>query len=849
MIEGVLGTLTALATVLLSAEPLQTTSIEANVAKDLSSIELRLTTLSTRSPTLIGLAIQRYETPVNSDDFDSVDPVVIRQFYPYGFSRGTYDYLYIRVNGKLCVSQEGKLVHDILVLSCSGMGRVEVDARIKVPERTGPFGYIGDQLSLAGAWYPQVLGAPRDYRLKLTVPSKSQLMSPRSEPQMLHEDSGVYELAIRGDRQLSLVLRSALIRTSSLADGDVDLHHQEIADLEFDAFAKAIADGLSFLKERGFRRPKSPLQIIETPMRHNLALALEQVVLVSDRAFRVTPIERIQRFHGHEILRAVYTHYFMKEYRFPPETAQVLGVWLRDRYVQERFRGKDDAYDVIGFWRFIPVIDAMLISPDLSFASSYFRKLSAPDPHRYQYFGDFVPKLGGTLLYEKLVDRLGNEKIAELLAQVLKNSSLKDEIAKILGKDFYPAWSGEYPRLQYRLGEITTHGLEAHIQIIREGEVASEPITVQLEDIEGNRHRIRAPESYEPLRIVTTTLSAPLALVQLDPEGRLIESPTKMRPSPPWDNRSTPQWNMLLNNFSLLISATDAAFASSVDLGFYREHDLHWRFALAAGVQPEALRLSGRGSYGFGRRVHPGRLQQWIGTMIFADHLREGFGTAMATGQGLGASLYYGFDDRRSYWAPGAGRGLRASVTYRRRLGSESGLNVDDDTLAFSLRGVQQWQFDLQHILALKTALDFYAWGSPMPQTLFAVGGRHALRGFGIDTNLGRIRGLVSAEWLHPLFRDLDFNAFYLAWLNAVDGAFFIDGAVLLDRWELLEKNLSEYLYADIGYGLKFYFDWLGVLPGLVTIDVGWPMTQKRLQFWGNSPSVYLGFTQSFFAF
>jgi len=325
----------------------------------------------------------------------------------------------------------------------------------------------------------------------------------------------------------------------------------------------------------------------------------------------------------------------------------------------------------------------------------------------------------------------------------------------------------------------------------------------------------------------------------------LIETPSASQPSPKWDNRSSPQWRAILNNFALLISATDAAFSTSIDLGFYRRHDPHWRFALSGAMSPDSYRLSGRGTYGFGRSVHVGRLQQWVGMMTFVDALRDDFAGAGTASKGLGARLYYGFDNRRSYWAPNAGQGLRASLTYRHDFEHKNDTLLD--TLALSLRGVQQWQFAQAHGLALKFSFDHYLRGTPMPQKLFAIGGRYLLRGFGIDSAFGQSRMLASTEWLHPLIRDLDFNVAYLLWFNAIDGGIFVDLGLLSQDGQWRRETFQESLYLDAGYSFKFYFDWLGVQPAVITMDFGWPILRQSRITDLNIPAIYIGFEQSFF--
>jgi hypothetical protein len=836
MLTSLPGLVIALAAVAAPAP----TKITARIDDDLTTIHLRVIATSTRSPTIIALNANRYREP--PDLAAPADPVLLRQFYPRGFSSGAFEQVSIKINGVECIARPYLDGPSPWLRTCPGQGQVEIHAQLKLPRRTGLFGSFDGRITLAGGWFPKVLGASPIHELDVQHPPEFRLVGAD-----LQKRTEAFVRRTVGD-SFSLILRGPKTVTTVLADGSVELTHETMSAASVRRLEQAIQSGLAFWQSEGLAALKPRIHVIGVPMRRDLARAFSSSVLLSDRVFQTTPLERIERFHEIEFLRAFFATGLMQTYGFSNRSAKVLAAWLRDRYVETQFSRKDDAHEVIGFWRMLPVIDAMLVSPDLSFAPTYFRALSGPDLHYEDFSSPFVSRQNASLLYEKILDRLGKKNTADLLKKVLAGLSLKLMIDQKLGASFMKQWSGPYPKVQYRLGAIQEKTAGFEIEVIRDGDIISEPVVISVTDSSDTTTRYRVPASRARLRVLTASLSANVASIHLDPDGRLIETPSESQPSPRFDHRSPPRWNILLNNFSLLVSATDASFASAIDLGFYRRHDLRWRFALGAEVSPEAYRLGARARYGFGRRIHAGRLAQWLGGMFFSDHLRADFGSTPKASQGAGGILYYGFDNRRSYWAPGAGQGLRASMSFRRSLsGDQSGQH----TLAMSLRGVSEWSLGASQILGIKAAAHFYAVGTPDSQLLFSLGGRHALRGFGIKDHFGRIRGLVSAQWQHPILRELRFNLAYLVWLNEIEGVFFADLAVLANDWDEVWGKLrwSDLGFADLGYGLRFYFDWLGVQPGLVTLDVGWPLRANAPKFWTNAPAVYLGFTQPFFSF
>ncbi|CAN0558558.1 unnamed protein product, partial [Laminaria digitata] len=293
------------------------------------------------------------------------------------------------------------------------------------------------------------------------------------------------------------------------------------------------------------------------------------------------------------------------------------------------------------------------------------------------------------------------------------------------------------------------------------------------------------------------------------------------------------RWRVLLNSFNVLYSPSANNLDTALDIGFSRVRDVRWRFAARASYAPEAVSLSGRATYRFGQAVTPDSLNQWVGMVLGGEYLRPQFAGTLDSAFALSGSVYYGYDDRRTAWAPEAGTGLRASLSASRVFGQpaeDSG--VSQQAINLTLRGLRSWRLHARHQLSLRASFGAYLYGTPRVQLRYALGGRRNVRGYVVDDEVGRIRGIASAEWVHSWVPDMNLNAAWLVWVTGLDGALFADVAVIGDDLRDLGRTAPR---ADVGYGVRIYIDYFGVRPGVMAIDVALPLvdTQGR---WSVGP-------------
>ncbi|MEE2904112.1 MAG: hypothetical protein VYC39_17425 [Myxococcota bacterium] len=825
------------------------TRVEVFINEDLDRLKVSLTSRSTNSPTRIRLPSQKYKSFIRGQTNATYESTILRQLYPYGWQPGGFEVFEAKLNHDECKLDLGDFAESTHLASCPGDGILTIEGEMVVPHRAGPFGTSDSQLTLGGYWMPQIIKTSTSTMCEVLihVPDDTFLLSPKANLKTKTSSGTVFRANYACHAaEMPLIVRRGEPEVETFEGGAVRLIHDDRAKLELRAFRGAFEKAVSLLEELGWWSPESSIQFIDVDLQHMLAYSVEGASLVSRRAFRVLPLERIERFHELEVVRVFFSHYFREVKGRTRQTAEVLGTWLQELYVRKHFRARDDASDFLGIWRFVPMIDAMITSPDLPFASSYFRRVAKPDPNAEEFTKEPRQTQKGQVVYHKILDRLGFDRSSDFLRKVGQGYSLEMGVEEVLGNDFIQDWFGPLPKLQYSLGKITQQPSRVEIQIIREGDQAAEPIELRLIDNSGESSLHLVPSSVAAIRTYTATTVQPIEEVILDPRGRLLETATASKPSPLWYNRTHPIWRVVVNYFELQFSATDGEFSSSADLRLYREHDPHWRFGLNASITPSTYSASLRSSYSFGRKIQENRLEQWFGLLGFADRLRASFAGAGSASTGVGARLFYRLDNRRSLWAPSPGQAVRLGVEYRRDLSQSS---FDNDTMQLTARGVQEWLFESGQGLSMKLAWDQFLMGTPQLQKLLALGGRQLMRGYSIQHRFGRARGLASLEWRHPIFQQMNINLGYLLWLDSMDGGLFADASILVDEFQQSQIFDLENHFFDVGYSFKLYFDWFGVQPSVMMIDLGWPIKPFLRGETPWSPTVYIGFEQSFFIF
>lgn len=853
------------------------TRVEAEVLPGLDLVRFEIRTVWTpvgdRPHVPVVLGAERYRV-APSPLPPAMEPLLFRR----GFRPGGFQRLAVTVDEQPCRAPPRPLEDGSRWMACGGPVKageaVTVVARgeLVVPERYGPFGRRGRQITLGARWYPVVSipgRAPSEGRISLRVRMPGGFAAVAGGQFFpWRPGRSVRELNVTMARAASaplVILPPETVAYSASGGSGAVVFPRGRTERRQDqrrrrAFGTVLDAALNFLAKENLPL-SAPLLLVEAPLRRDLARSLEGgVILVSDRAYRFFKDDRLDAFHDRSVLREVFLAAALqgaprRPGRWPAVSADAVAASLVDVWTEDRGRKQEDAFDVLGVFAFVPAIDSLLYAPQIPFVEAYFRVIREDDRLRAQLTGYPSLRPRGKVLYEKLADRAGFSLTQDVLRETLNGTDLRKAVERLLrGRDgpgpetFLDSWLSPYPDVRYRLGEWSSQRVggehQARVEVFREGAVVSEPVSARLETSGGERREVQIPAGPDELRVLTATLTGPLSSVTIDPRGRLSQVGSIDAPNPRLDDRSHPGWRVLLNSFNVLLGATAGAVDASLNLSFARRFDPTWRFGVSGTYAPEAVSLSGSATRGLGAAVTPNQRSAWLGLSVTADRLLEGFVAGAGAAWAARGQLTFGYDDRATAWAPEPATGFRARLGYARVLSRDGPApsRETDDALSLGLAGLRSVRLGAAHTFSVRARMNAWLVGRPRPQLLFDLGGRNSVRGFRIGEEQGRLRGVLGGEWLHPLARDLEVDAFSLVWADRMDGALFADIATIGNSFDDLGRRG---LRADIGYGLRIYLSYLGVRPGVMAVDVAFPVLDDGR--WGvGAPEVYVAFTQSF---
>lgn len=748
-----------------------------------------------------------------------------------------------------------------------GRAHLEVSFTTRIPLRYGSLGCYRKACTLAGGFYPMLVGlgpsgfdrsappAPGDYDVTVHAPPGMTVFIGGMRRERAHLDNALHAF-VRVDGHANLRAREFVHRGVTVTF----YHHggpappplpaerggpyllEDRAPLVFET----VREALDLLGELGLALPEGThIPLVEMPLRMELALAQAGAVLVSDQLFRIAPLKRFRKFHEFQLARAIYN--FIAEERLLGRereddlgwSADLSASWLVDLYTVRGYQKKEFARDVLKFASFIPTVDRLLYAPQIQFAAAYFNTLDDPDPTRddLRRFANQRPR--GKLIYEKLRDLLGDEKTTEVARAVFLGTPVREAIRRVHEADldaFFADWLRPYPEVDYRF-EVSVPesapldgGLRYRLRVYKRGkrdkQPPTEPVELRVTEWGGERHELRWDGQGKDKVFVVMT-RRPIRLVVLDPRGRLLERVSGSKEDLRLNNRRPGKLKFIYNDLGALFNFQTLSVDLSIDFSLSRIYDVQHttRFALYRNRQAQVGLLASY-SRNFGRLITPARPESSLTSSLRLLRLQPSFGRRGAasvpgTQLVLGASL--ASDDRLFVWEPWRATFYGASASYA--------LTVLDDRRVLQ-QGTVAASFGQIVPIAIGHGVAFELFGAAtfgnlvVPSQFLASGAPNYLRGYEPDELLGRLRLFGRAEYRHVFLHDLNFNFLHLIYLRGVAGAVFLEAAALspCTGYRIGRRDL----FGDVGYSLRFLGDWFGVLQTQLTIDVAVPLVRRR---------------------
>lgn len=621
--------------------------------------------------------------------------------------------------------------------------------------------------------------------------------------------------------------------------------------------------------------PPRRVDVLVFPSRTELAAAAPGMVLASDRIFEIVPIDEARGFHARRFRRALFRHLVGPTVdRVEPLADRAWVADLRARVLADldEARRRNDPKspaELLSFAAFHPSVDNLLYARQVPFLDVYFEQGTPPSPFREapgrardprpearKILGDLRLSLGADTGEALPTADDGNRvpgdadtRYETFIAAVAEGSRPTREVLA----DVSPRAAADLDswlaarRVNYRLGEVESTprpggGWRHEVTVHRDGDPRPEPVSVLVLDQGGNEGRAVYREGGHTGTVVVDT-PEPVDRVVVDPEGRATQDPS-LTPGHPRDDDAT-RWPLrppLLQGFDLSFSPTDGAVQGFVTFAMRRLYDLESIWQLTFFGDPGTIGGVARYIRGIGPKRHGNARVGFASVGLDLSRLDAGFAGAEQGGWRFGLNAGVGVDRRVFLFDPR--QGVNASLG-----GRVGAVRRDDGSLAWT--GALGGRAGVTVGLGYRTALFLlgaagWTLGDALESELQRIGGIGNLRGFQVGEIVGEGRVSALAELRYTALTDLAMNALHLAWLREVQLALFTGGGGLFYPSEGQANALG---LADVGVGVRFHIEYGGVQPGVVAIDLGWPLTdlpdRPGLLNGGNAaPNVYFYFNQ-----
>lgn len=752
--------------------------------------------------------------------------------------------------------------------------RLELAFSYRVPARFGRLGRDDGLLSLAAPWYPLVVDEdayafPVRHRVRLRAQDGEVLLAGRRRTAV--EQRAPYVPAAVAGRWFTSTFVAGRTRVRMLTphvpyrppaanvrgeQGLLDLSRIDVVGLTEEVVQGALRGARAF----GVPVPDE-LTMVQIPSRTELCATAPGQLLFSDRLFQIFPLDQVLDFHRGALLRAVFRALAepLSERADPPAdagwAADVRAAALTDLDRLRRHHGAQTPQQLLGILAFHPAVDQLLYAPQIAFEDAYFSTIEERDPFRDDPVRARRPLSRGRRILESARDALNPDAFQRLVAMwVNAKRSARAALhrASRAHESRLEGWlAATGVGVNYRLGSIRSEPLPGgrfrhHVEVIREGGQRVEAVEVRLSD-EAGEVLEGAWDGRASRGEVVFESGAPYSDVQLDPRHRLPQSPA-LTPGHPRadDGTSLPFRPPILNGFLLNIFVSEGDFTGLVDFALRRKYDLDHTI----GLRLERTRAFTGGelryAYGIGPMAHTNRKIGLLSAGASISRLHQFFGEGDLGGWraqlSAGASVNttrFSLDPRSAVW--GSAR-LVGGVALR-----------DDFSVGATFRG--RFRIGVVLPLGLVNGLVFVAGGgftagNALRSELQTLGGGGGLRGFESAELLGRgvVFGVAEHRW--NLFRDLAINVLNLVWIREIQLAAFVGAGSVFDAVD----GQGAVFGMDAGGGLRIHHEYGGVQPGVVSIDVGVPISRDddrvfadgRVVRQRNAVGFYIGFDQYF---
>lgn len=621
--------------------------------------------------------------------------------------------------------------------------------------------------------------------------------------------------------------------------------------------------------------PDTQMVFVHGPLRASVAEVHPTAVMISDQYLELLATKRLAKFHDIVVARAAAEYlahgHFSGRHDGSTDVwlPSAVGVALAQLWQRQSELRDEYAADLLAAFTFVPAIDRFLYTGQAAFSSAYFRGSEDEMPVRYHplYFANELPT--GRRIHEKLVDLLGERKLAEFYVSAVANPD-SDPIAlaeRVWGRKlgwFFDQWLGPYPEVDYAIEDVRSSRLEDgrwrhEIAITRDADrPLVEPVQVYAVEKGGQDHYLvwngeaapgepltEQPAWHRHTFVVETERD--LDVVRLDPRRRLVQ--TSRTPvgkynrgdnnDPLFNDRDPAKARFLYTGFGLEVAASEfitattpaarinainalIAFEGSAQRDTRRTYNL-----LLSTTRETVVGGTLATSFWFGPMRNRQRRQLRLRTAVSASWLNRS-GLDGNGGLRLNQSVLVQHTTYKFTLWPERGHSVFASLNGGQtvRIGGSSDHRY---TLSASAGWSQVWPLVHHHTLAsrLEASMVVPIASDPEFRGILRGGGVAGLAGFSGNELFGLAMALGALEYRHVFLEDLRLPLLNLAWLRSIGGVLF-GGVASLSACDSYAGWFGrQSWYGQVGYGLTGRLQILGVTPQFIRVDVAAPIGRR----------------------
>jgi len=736
-----------------------------------------------------------------------------------------------------------------------------------LPVTLGPDGWLRDapppslphdvDLALPDGWGgivgEQLVGLPDAGPVTAAVPRPG----PRRWLSVgLHRDPQVQHLPLSGDQSVTWIGRP-------------------LKRLQRRWVRRAAEHVRSTLAAHGLPAPEHGVVLVEAPLRRNLVEVGDGVVYVSDRYLECASV--FWRYHDIHLARALLADGMApvvdvrEQPRHAPTTLHGASWSLVPGYLRDRWRNHVNLEQLLQRVRFLPAVDQLLETPQFPFADQIFDNPWVVDPLRADVTRFNRPLRSGRVLFLKLDDLVGELSVAAAVDAWLAGSpddgdlwAVLEERSGVEVRREAERWLAPPSRQNLRVESVRRsrdddgfHVTEVTVRRdVLQGEPGADVVEVRLDGPPLRRKRGRVTLRWEGADEVATwevRTAGRVGAVTADPRSRTLEVDTD-GVGLKRDNRSPRAVRVTGYGYFIALEATGGlGLQAYAALNFRLKHDLRHHVLTRVFTDPE-IRLGTGLSYVhyFGPRRLGGYLRHRVVGSLDFDWLDPRFRETDAPFV-LEARATYVYETRVGLYFPTRGGRVSVSLFTGKDIALEDDASrslVDSGYAGVNVIGVGMIRLHPWHVIALRGKLGVVAGNVEHRQ--FTLGGSSDLRGIPNDHIVGNFRTSATVEWRHLFVRDADVQMPFSRF-RGLQGSLFIEAGLVSASPNSLPGPGD--VGFSIGYGLRVFGDWFGVLPAVGGIEIAWSPNAPEgriplfapVEEWPRVPfQVYLVGSQSF---